>query len=135
MAIEEFVIKEIIPFMTEQRTAEMDRNLALQKEAVDKGDVSEYLRHDKEFHDHFLRIYSNALIFKTVQRVRDRFISMGANVLREPGSVQRSFAEHCAISDAVRRGDRGGAADAMHRHLITGRNNVLSMPGNLGAGI
>jgi len=135
MAIEEFVIKEIIPFMTEQRTAEMDRNLALQKEAVDKGDVSEYLRHDKEFHDHFLRIYSNALIFKTVQRVRDRFISMGANVLREPGSVQRSFAEHCAISNAVRRGDRGGAADAMHRHLITGRNNVLSMPGNLGAGI
>ena len=77
MAIEEFVIKEVIPFMTEQRIAEMDRNLVFQKEAVDKGDVSEYLRYDKDFHDHFLRIYSNSLIFKTVQRVRDRFISMG----------------------------------------------------------
>lgn len=135
MAIEEFVIKEVIPFMTEQRMAEMDRNLALQREAVNKGDVPEYLRHDKEFHDHFLRIYSNALIFKTAQRVRDRFISMGANVLREPGSVERSFAEHCSIADAVRRGDRGAAAEAMHRHLVTGRSNILSMPGNLGSGI
>lgn len=133
MAIEEFVIKEIIPFMTEQRIADMDRNLAFQKEAVDKGDISEYLRHDKDFHDYFLRIYSNSLIFKTVQRVRDRFISMGASVLREPGSVERSYEEHCRIAAAVRKGDRGGAAEAMHRHLITGRSNILSMPGNLGA--
>jgi DNA-binding GntR family transcriptional regulator len=52
-------------------------------------------------------------------------------VLRRPGSVQRSFAEHCAVADAVRNGDGEKAASAMHAHLITGKNNVLSIPGNI----
>lgn len=131
MAIEEFVIKEIIPFMTKECVQEMDSFLALQKRAVDRNDVLEYLKYDKDFHDFFFRLYSNSLIFNTIQRVRDRFFSMGTNVLREPGSVQRSYAEHCSIADAVRCGDREKAALAMHCHLVTGRSNVLSIPGNL----
>ncbi len=134
MAIEEFVIKEIIPLMTKDRIAEMDRNLALQKEAIDCGDILVYLKHDKSFHEYFLRAYSNTLIFNTIQRVRDRFFSMGANVLRGPGTVQRSYDEHCRIAEAVRRGDRNAAAEAMHQHMISGKSNILMMPGHLGTG-
>jgi len=109
----------------------MDLYLSRQKEAMERNDVLEYLRHDKDFHDLFFRLYANSLIFNTIQRVLDRFYSMGTNVLRRPGSVQRSFAEHCAVADAVRNGDGEKAASAMHAHLITGKNNVLSIPGNI----
>jgi DNA-binding GntR family transcriptional regulator len=131
MAVEEFVIREMTPQMTPENIGEMDLYLARQKEAMDRNDVLEYLRHDKDFHDLFFRLYANSLIFNTIQRVLDRFYSMGTNVLRRPGSVQRSFAEHCAIADAVRNGDGAKAAAAMHAHLITGKNNVLSIPGNM----
>lgn len=131
MAVEEFVIREMTPQMTPENIGEMDLFLARQKEAMDRNDVLEYLRHDKDFHDLFFRLYANSLIFNTIQRVLDRFYSMGTNVLRRPGSVQRSFAEHCAVADAVRNGDGEKAASAMHAHLITGKNNVLSIPGNI----
>jgi len=131
MAVEEFVIREMTPQMTPENIGEMDLFLARQKEAMDRNDVLEYLRHDKDFHDLFFRLYANSLIFNTIQRVLDRFYSMGTNVLRRPGSVQRSFAEHCAVADAVRNNDGEKAAAAMHAHLITGKNNVLSIPGNI----
>lgn len=131
MAVEEFVLREVTSQMIPENIGEMDLYLARQKEAMDRNDVLEYLRHDKDFHDLFFRLYANSLIFNTIQRVLDRFYSMGTNVLRLPGSVQRSFAEHCAIADAVRNGDGAKAAAAMHAHLITGKNNVLSIPGNI----
>ncbi|HPF83881.1 hypothetical protein SDC9_73626 [bioreactor metagenome] len=131
MAVEEFVIREMTPQMTPENIGEMDLYLSRQKEAMERNDVLEYLRHDKDFHDLFFRLYANSLIFNTIQRVLDRFYSMGTNVLRRPGSVQRSFAEHCAVADAVRNGDGEKAASAMHAHLITGKNNVLSIPGNI----
>lgn len=131
MAVEEFVIREMTPQMTPENIGEMDLYLSRQKEAMERNDVLEYLRHDKDFHDLFFRLYANSLIFNTIQRVLDRFYSMGTNVLRRPGSVQRSFAEHCAVAEAVRNGDGEKAASAMHAHLITGKNNVLSIPGNI----
>ena len=131
MAVEEFVIREMTPQMTPENIGEMDLYLSRQKEAMERNDVLEYLRHDKGFHDLFFRLYANSLIFNTIQRVLDRFYSMGTNVLRRPGSVQRSFAEHCAVADAVRNNDGEKAAAAMHAHLITGKNNVLSIPGNI----
>jgi DNA-binding GntR family transcriptional regulator len=133
MAVEEFVIREVAPFMTPGQIQEMDTYLLRQKEAMERSDVLEYLRHDKDFHDLFFRLYSNTLIFNTIQRVLDRFYSMGTNVLRKPGSVQRSFEEHCMIADAVRKGDGNGAAAAMHVHLLTGKNNVLSILGTIGS--
>jgi DNA-binding GntR family transcriptional regulator len=131
MAVEEFVIREMAPQMSPEQIGEMDMFLGRQKEAMERNDVLEYLRHDKDFHDLFFRLYANTLIFNTIQRVLDRFYSMGTNVLRRPGSVQRSFAEHCAIAGAVKNGDGGKAAAAMHDHLITGKNNVLSIPGTI----
>ena len=131
MAVEEFVIREMAPQMSPDNIGEMDLYLARQREAMERNDVLEYLRHDKDFHDLFFRLYANSLIFNTIQRVLDRFYSMGTNVLRRPGSVQRSFAEHCAVADAVRNNDGEKAAAAMHAHLITGKNNVLSIPGNI----
>ena len=131
MAIEEFVIKEIIPLMTEELFLQVDEILRYQKESMDRGDVLDYLRHDKDFHDFYLRLYSNALIFSTIKRVRDRFFSMGTAVLRGQGSVERSFVQHSEIARAVRQRNPGEAAAAMHRHMVTGRGNILSLSGTL----
>lgn len=135
MAIEEFVIKETAAHISPSHLDEMDLYLARQRGAMDRKDVLEYLRHDKDFHELFLRLYSNALIFKTLQRVLDRFLSMGAKVLQRPGSVRRSFEEHCAIADALKRGDGEKAAAAMRTHLTTGKMNVLSISGDLEAAL
>lgn len=131
MAIEEFVIKEIIPLMTEEHFLQVDELLHRQRESMERRNVLEYLRHDKDFHDFYLRLYSNALIFSTIKRVRDRFFPMGTAVLRGVGTVERSFQQHCEIAEAVRRRDPGAAAEAMHRHMVTGRGNVLSLSGTL----
>ncbi len=131
MAVEEFVLREMASRMSEDNIAEMDLYLARQQEAIRKNDVLEYLKHDKDFHEMFFRLYDNSLILNTLQRVLDRFYSMGARVLSLPGSVERSFAEHSAIAAAVRAGDGDRAAAGMHTHLTTGKNNVLSVPGNV----
>lgn len=131
MAVEEFVLREMASRMSEDNIAEMDLYLARQQEAIRKNDVLEYLKHDKDFHEMFFRLYDNSLIMNTLQRILDRFYSMGARVLSLPGSAERSFAEHSAIADAVRAGDGDRAAAGMHTHLTTGKNNVLSIPGNV----
>jgi DNA-binding GntR family transcriptional regulator len=131
MAVEEFVLREMASRMSDDNLAEMDLYLARQKEAMNKKDVLDYLKHDKDFHQLFFRLYDNSLIMNTLQRILDRFYTMGARVLNLPGSVERSFAEHCAIAGAVRAGDGDGAAAGMHIHLTTGKNNVLSVPGNV----
>ncbi len=133
MAIEEFVIREIASSITRDNLDTLDRLLALQEETVDREDMLDYLRYDKPFHEYFLRIYSNSMIFNTMQRVLDRFLFMGTNVLKGPGSVLRSYQQHCAVVDGLRRRDGEAAAAAMRLHMETGRNNVLSQRGCLNA--
>lgn len=131
MAVEEFVLREMASRMSEDNLKEMDLYLSRQKAALEKNDVLEYLEHDKDFHEMFFRLYDNSLILSTIQRILDRFYSMGARVLSLSGSVEISFAEHNAIADAMRAGDGEQAAAAMHVHLTSGKNNVLSIPGNV----
>lgn len=130
-AIEEFVMREVAPSLTQRDFDELDRLLELQEETVIREDMLGYLRYDKPFHEFFLRLYSNTMIFNTMQRVLDRFVFMGTNVLRGSGSVRRSFEQHCAVVDSLRRRDGEGAAAAMRLHMMTGRNNVLSQKGCL----
>lgn len=126
MAIEEFVVKNVSPLLTDKHFREIDRNLSFQKQAIEKGDVTEYLQYDRDFHDCFLQIYSNSLIIFTAKRVQDRFFSVGVNVLKGPGSVERSFRQHCEIVEALRKDDPKSAVEAMHLHLLTGKRNLMA---------
>jgi DNA-binding GntR family transcriptional regulator len=126
MAIEEFVIKNVFPLLTDEHFKEIDRNLSYQKLAMEKDDVAEYLNYDRDFHDYFLHVYSNSLIISTSKRVQDRFFSVGVNVLKGPGTVERSFRQHCDIVDALRKNDPVMAAEAMHLHMLTGKKNLMS---------
>ena len=125
MALEEFVVREIAGNVQAEWLKQVDDNLELQKAAVIRSDVPEYLVHDKAFHDLFLDRYSNSLINNVARRIRERFFSVGMNVLRSKGSVERSFQEHCAIVEGLRLGDPERTAAAMHQHLLTGKRNVL----------
>ena len=125
MALEEFVVREIARTLSAEWMDRIDRNLEFQKGAMARSDVTEYLVHDRTFHDLFLDRYANSLINNVARRIRERFFSVGLNVLRCSGSVRRSFQEHCAIADALRRGDPDRAAAAMHQHLLTGKANIL----------
>lgn len=126
MATEEFVIKNVFPLLTDEHFKEIDRNLSYQKLAMEKDDVAEYLNYDRDFHDYFLHVYSNSLIISTSKRVQDRFFSVGVNVLKGPGTVERSFRQHCDIVDALRKNDPVMAAEAMHLHMLTGKKNLMS---------
>ncbi|WP_024821617.1 MULTISPECIES: GntR family transcriptional regulator [Aminobacterium] len=126
MAIEEFVIRNVLPFLKKDHFQEIDRNLTLQKEAMDRNNVAEYLVYDRAFHDYFISVYANSLIISTSQRVQDRFFSVGVNVLKGPGTVERSYQQHCDIVQALRNNNGDAAAEAMHIHMVTGKKNLLS---------
>ena len=103
----------------------LDRAMADLRRAADAGDVVAYVTADREFHAAIVAAAGNSILDRLYGSLRDRQLRMGtANLLAEGGlpdgaRMNRTFADHQAIADAIAGEDVEAAVPRTVEHLAT----------------
>jgi GntR family transcriptional repressor for pyruvate dehydrogenase complex len=88
-------------------------------------DTARFVECDIEFHDAMLQAAGNGTLRDLIRAATEQLLPERAAVTNLDGRAQRTYQEHLTIFDAVRAGDAAQAAEAMSRHIVSVRHDVL----------
>ncbi|MCE0503962.1 GntR family transcriptional regulator [Roseivivax sp. GX 12232] len=104
--------------ITETELADLEARHMACGDRVEAGEHEAYYAENTAFHDCIYRATHNSFMAREAQRLHAMLQPYRRMQLRLRNRVARSFAEHGAVLEAIRRGDDRAAADAMRRHVI-----------------
>lgn len=117
IALEEFVIRELMSKITVSDFEELELALDAQYQAVSDNDPVVFLQLDREFHSFFIDKYSNEMISKVMENVRDRIQRISLEMFKIPGNLLLYYEEHKEIIRLMKTGDADLTAREMGKHL------------------
>lgn len=100
---------------SDEELSNLEDILRRQKEKVDRAEVA--IEEDSEFHYAIARAARNSVILKVLDVFMDLLRESRERSLQVEGRLQRSFAGHRRILNAIKRRDAQGAEVAMRRHI------------------
>ena len=117
MTLEKEVAMDCCDYVTAEDLTKLEENLALQEFYCQRGMLPELIQKDNEFHHQLFCISRNEMLYRVVHAVSihyDRVRNLEAADLEHS---QNTIADHRAILDAVRAGDRARAGYEIENHL------------------
>jgi DNA-binding GntR family transcriptional regulator len=87
-------------------------------ELVKTGDLDGYDDHNRRFHEWIYRTSHNQFMAEQAMAVRARLAAFRRTQLRQTSRIERSYAEHGGILQAMARGDGEEAARCMRAHML-----------------
>ena len=85
--------------------------------SLDEGNITRYMRLDADFHEAFIALSRNDMLIGMAGNVRDHIARFRTIMLRHPGRVQDSLAEHREVVSALLAHDPEAAERAVKRHI------------------
>jgi DNA-binding GntR family transcriptional regulator len=116
-AIEAEAMRVIAPRVNDILIARMEDNLGQQEEAMQRADGASFFHLDHAFHDLLLGELGYRRVQSVVDAARGKLDRTREYLLRSQHRQSRSYLEHVAIAEALKRRDAEGAQHAMARHL------------------
>ncbi len=116
-AIEGEAMRVIAPRVDDDLIARIEDNLRQQEFAMQRGDSASFFRLDHAFHDLLLSELRFPRVQSVVDAARAKLNRTRECLLRAPHRQSRSYLEHMAIAEALKRRDPDAAHRAMARHL------------------
>jgi DNA-binding GntR family transcriptional regulator len=116
-AIEGEAMRVITPHVDDALIARIEENLREQELAIEGDDGSKFFRLDHAFHDLLLGALGYRRVQSVVDAARAKLDRTREFLLRAPHRRSRSYVEHVAIAEALKRRDPEAAQRAMVRHL------------------
>jgi len=91
------------------------------------NDADRFFEANQAFHSAVQEIAGNRWLKQMIDDARKVLKLTRRDSLRLEGRLRQSLAEHRAILEAMRARDPGGAARAMHDHLLSGRVAIAKL--------
>lgn len=88
-------------------------------------DKARFVECDLAFHDALLQAAGNRILRDLIHALSEQLLPERAAVTDLDGRAAKTYQEHHAICDAVHSGDAEGAGEAMSRHIMSVRHDVL----------
>jgi DNA-binding GntR family transcriptional regulator len=127
IALEAFVLRSLAGRLTPAQVARLRANLETQKANRGARDSERGIALDAEFHLLFCEFFGNQEVLRVMNQLREKIHRVISQVYTlNPDRMADSYAEHCAIADAVIRGDAALAAQRIEEHLEAGKQIFLS---------
>lgn len=117
IALEEFVIRELVSTIEPGDFEKLEVALDAQYKAVKENDPIAFLTLDRQFHAFFLEKYSNEMISKVLENIRDRVQRISLEMFRIPGNLILYYKDHREIIRLMKTGDADLTAREMGKHL------------------
>jgi DNA-binding GntR family transcriptional regulator len=96
---------------------DLRRILARMREMLDAGDLLGASDQNAVLHRRLLEIAGHATATRLIGTLRSQLVRFQYRTILLPGRSECSYAEHCAIVDAIAAGDPDAAEAAMRAHL------------------
>lgn len=117
IALEEFVIRELVSTIKPGDFQKLDIALDAQYKAVNENDAIAFLKLDRDFHAYFLESYSNEMISRVIDNVRDRIQRISLEMFKIPGNLVLYYEDHKEIIRLLKTADAELTAREMGKHL------------------
>jgi DNA-binding GntR family transcriptional regulator len=126
-ALEAFVLRGLAGRLAPSQVARLRANLDAQKANRGARDGERGVALDAEFHLLFCEFFGNQEVLRVMNQLREKIHRVISQVYAlNPDRMADSYPEHCAIADAVIRGDADLAAKRIEEHLEAGKQILLS---------
>jgi DNA-binding GntR family transcriptional regulator len=102
----------------------LEKNLEQQKLAVEQGDALRFYGQDLAFHEILLAELGYDRVKSVVESARGSLDRIRLFLLRTPQRPAKSYAEHSAIFDALKKRDAVAARRAMEAHLVNAMDEL-----------
>jgi DNA-binding GntR family transcriptional regulator len=109
--------RKVATVASDAQLAALDRLVEAIEETAEAGDLSGFLRADRQFHVGLLELAGNHRLVRLVEQLRDQTRLVGLKQLAEAGKLTASAAEHRRILEAVQARDADRAEQLMRAHL------------------
>lgn len=101
--------------------ADLERIHAELERHAKNGDANRFFETNDAFHTALQDIANNRWLKQLIEDARKVIKLTRRQSLEAEGRIDRSLAEHRQVMTAIKNGDPGVAAQAMHDHLLSGR--------------
>ncbi|GAB4563536.1 MAG: GntR family transcriptional regulator [Anaerolineae bacterium] len=111
--IECYVLSDIFDHITKEDIAQWEEILERLREACERGDTALMVERDLEFHSAIMRSHDEKDLFAIWQPIALRMLIH----YHRHGDLMESYREHMAILEAIKRGDKQGALEALKHNI------------------
>jgi DNA-binding GntR family transcriptional regulator len=125
-AIEGEAMRVIAPRVNDALIARMDDNLRQQEQAMQRADGTSFFVLDHGFHNLLLGELGYRRVQSVIDAARGKLDRTREYLLRNQYRQSRSYLDHVAIAEALKRRDPEGAQRAMARHLDRAMEEIES---------
>ena len=126
MALEGYLLRRVIPLITDRHIADLRQLLEKQREAMSRNDPYDFMKYDNEQHLYLHTIYHNPMIFDSMNRLVDRVFFGGIHALHLPGRMDATLREHTLIVDAMEERDIEKTCQALEYHFTKGLSSTTT---------
>ena len=121
--IEPFVLKQIITRVTPSHIVLMRALVEEQKQALDAGEITRYMKLDIEIHEVLLDIYGNPHLKSMYHTVRERYMICSNRIALafHPDALE----EHTSLIDAIEAGNTELALDLLNKHFENAKQRIM----------
>ena len=127
MTLEKEVAMDCCDYVTAEDLTKLEENLALQEFYCQRGMLPELIQKDNEFHQQLFCISRNEMLYRVVHAVSIHYDRVRNLEAADQEHSQNTIADHRAILDAVRAGDRARAGYEIENHLGRYLTNVKGL--------
>lgn len=120
LALEEFIIRRVHPFLEENDYANLETIITMQRTAFQKGEDSSFLDADNDFHNYFNKYFKSSMILDTLSRLEERLQHIWLKSLQVPGRMEASIHEHERVLSALKNNELEKAFILLEDHLQKG---------------
>ncbi|MEO1494197.1 MAG: GntR family transcriptional regulator [Pseudomonadota bacterium] len=117
LAVELEVVRTACADWDDRRANAMDDNLALQRAAIDAGNIERFHELDYDFHKKVCELSGNAMMFETIQFYKAKIDRLCMLSLDEPSEASDLLQDHRDLADAIQAGKAKDAEDVIRHHL------------------
>lgn len=127
MALEGFSIRKVAERISQSDLDYLHELLKKHQAALDAGDSRRFRDLDEEFHIFLSEASGNSYIFDQIQYIREKVFNVALKLLRIPGRMETTLAEHRDIIAALEEGNAEEASKRMIKHLEMGRQYIAML--------
>lgn len=125
IALEGFMVRKLAPNFNEDDIVQVVAMIDEQKKADQVNDPRRFIKSDEMFHLYLCERCGNYLLINEMQRLRERFFTVGFSLVMKPGRMTSTVIEHEAIIEALKKHDAMAAMEAMEFHLESGKRHMI----------
>ncbi|MTI15939.1 GntR family transcriptional regulator [Rhodobacteraceae bacterium RKSG542] len=111
--------------LTMREIAELERMDEEMKQSLEAQDPCRAMQLNWDFHENIYSKCGNDLLISLINSLRKKQTLSCLLSFRVPSTTERANAEHSAIIKAIRAGDSVAAAQAMHDHIMGGKQRFI----------